>query len=422
MSDVGPGRARQGAIYRDGVLGRRAKVPASFPELERRARRAMSREAFAYVAGSAGDESTGRANRAAFDRWRIVPRVLRGQQTRDLRVELFGQRLPAPLLLAPVGVLEMAHPDADLAAARGAAVCGLPFVQSSQASRSMEQVAAVSGSAPRWFQLYASAVDELSDSFVARAEASGCQAVVLTVDTTVLGWRPRDLDLGYLPFARGKGIAQYVTDPVFQRLVDERLAGPTSPRPPVTAGAVRTLLELSRSYPGRTTTNLRAPRARAAVETFLDVFPRPHLSWADLERLRAKTPLPLLVKGLSHPDDARRAVECGADGVIVSNHGGRQVDGALASTDALPAVRAAVDVPVLVDSGVRTGADVVKALCLGADAVLVGRPYVYGLALDGAAGVTAVLQNLIAELDLTLALVGASAVADLSTDLLAASP
>jgi isopentenyl diphosphate isomerase/L-lactate dehydrogenase-like FMN-dependent dehydrogenase len=411
VSDVGPGRARQGAIYRDGVLGRRAKVPASFPELERRARRAMSREAFAYVAGSAGDESTGRANRAAFDRWRIVPRVLRGQQTRDLRVELFGQRLPAPLLLAPVGVLEMAHPDADLAAARGAAVCGLPFVQSSQASRSMEQVAAVSGSAPRWFQLYASAVDELSDSFVARAEASGCQAVVLTVDTTVLGWRPRDLDLGYLPFARGKGIAQYVTDPVFQRLVDERLAGPTSPRPPVTAGAVRTLLELSRSYPGRTTTNLRAPRARAAVETFLD-----------LERLRAKTPLPLLVKGLSHPDDARRAVECGADGVIVSNHGGRQVDGALASTDALPAVRAAVDVPVLVDSGVRTGADVVKALCLGADAVLVGRPYVYGLALDGAAGVTAVLQNLIAELDLTLALVGASAVADLSTDLLAASP
>jgi isopentenyl diphosphate isomerase/L-lactate dehydrogenase-like FMN-dependent dehydrogenase len=385
----------------------------------------MSAEAFAYVAGSAGLESTAAANRSAFDRWQVVPRAFRDVRRRSLEVDLFGRRLPAPLLLAPIGVLEMAHSDADLAVGRAAAAVGLPAVFSSQASVPMETVAAAMGSGPRWFQLYASSVDELSDSFLRRAEAAGCEAIVLTVDTTQLGWRCRDLDLGYLPFAHGLGIAQYTSDPVFARLVDDRLARPSSgERPPITLGALRTLLDITRAHPGGFWTNVRSPRPRAAVETFLDVFSRPGLSWPDLARLRAQTKLPLLVKGVLHPDDARQAVETGADGIIVSNHGGRQVDGAVAALDALPRVAGAVapDVPVLFDSGIRGGSDIVKALCLGARAVLVGRPYVYGLACSGEQGVRDVLDNLVADLDITLGLLGCSSVAELTVDCLREIP
>jgi lactate 2-monooxygenase len=416
---IGPGRTRQGAIYRAGTLGRRPRVPTGWSRLEEAARKSMSPAAFAYVAGSAGLEVTAAANRAAFDRWRVVPRAFRDVRGRTLDVELFGRRLPAPLLLAPIGVLEMAHPEADLAVGRAGARAGLPVVLSNQASIPMEAVADAMGDAPRWFQLYASSVDELSDSFVRRAEAAGCEAIVLTIDTTQLGWRCRDLDLGYLPFAHGLGIAQYTSDPVFARLVDERLARPSiSPRPNPTLGAVRTLLDISRSHPGGFWANLRSPRPRAAVETFLDVFSRPGLSWPDLARLRALTRLPLLVKGVLHPDDARQAVEIGADGIIVSNHGGRQVDGSIAALDALPGIVGAVapDVPVLLDSGVRSGSDVVKALCLGARAVLVGRPYVYGLALGGEQGVRDVLENLVADLDIMLGLMGCVSIADLTLD------
>jgi len=419
---IGPGRLRQAAIYRAGTLGRRPKVPTGWARLEEAARRVMSPAAFAYVAGSAGLERTADANRAAFDRWQVVPRAFRDVRRRSLDVELFGRRLPAPVLLAPVGVLEMAHPEADLAVGRAGAGAGLPVMLSSQASVPMEAVAAAMGNASRWFQLYASSVDDLSDSFVRRAEAAGCEAIVLTVDTTQLGWRCRDLDLGYLPFAHGLGIAQYTSDPVFARLVDEHLAQPsTSPRPQLTVAAVRTLLDITRAHPGGFWANLRSPRPRAAVETFLDVFSRPGLSWPDLARLRRLTSLPLLVKGVLHPDDARRAVDTGADGIIVSNHGGRQVDGSVAALDALPGVVGAVapDVPVLMDSGIRSGADVAKALCLGARAVLVGRPYVYGLALDGEQGVRDVLDNLVADLDITLGLMGCASLGDLKLDSLA---
>jgi isopentenyl diphosphate isomerase/L-lactate dehydrogenase-like FMN-dependent dehydrogenase len=418
-ASIGPGRTRQGAIYRAGTLGRRPRVPSGWARLEEAARKAMSPAAFAYVAGSAGLETSAAANRAALDRWQIVPRAFRDVRGRTLDVELFGRRLPAPLLLAPIGVLEVAHPDADLAVGRAAAGAGLPVVLSSQASIPMEAVAGAMGGAPRWFQLYASSVDDLSDSFVRRAEAAGCEAIVLTVDTTQLGWRCRDLDLGYLPFAHGLGIAQYTSDPVFGRLVDEHLARPSiSARPKLTFGAGRTLLDITRSHPGAFWANLRSPRPRAAVETFLDVFSRPGLSWPDLARLRTRTRLPLLVKGVLHPDDARRAVETGADGIIVSNHGGRQVDGSIAALDALPGIVGAVapDVPVLMDSGIRSGSDVVKALCLGARAVLVGRPYVYGLALGGEQGVRDVLDNLVADLDITLGLMGCTSIADLTLD------
>jgi lactate 2-monooxygenase len=352
--------------------------------------------------------------------------MMRDVSTRDLSVELFGRRLPAPLLTAPVGVLEMAHADADVAVARATSALGLPMVFSSQASRSMEQCAAVMGDGPRWFQLYWSSSDDVVASFLSRAEATGCEAVVVTLDTHVLGWRPRDLDLGYLPFAHGLGIAQYTSDPAFTALVEERVAAatPDTDKPRPTPSAIRTLIGLTRAYPGRFRDNARSPLPRAAVETFLDVFSRSNLTWEDLPRLRAMTSLPILVKGVLSADDAGRALDAGADGIVVSNHGGRQVDSAVASLDALPGVVDRVDgaVPVLMDSGVRSGADVFAALALGARAVLVGRPYVYGLALAGADGVRAVLEHLIAELDLTMALTGVTSVAEITADLLVPAP
>jgi lactate 2-monooxygenase len=407
------GRVRQDEVYRGGIAGRRPPVPTAFPALERRARRVMSRRAWAYVAGGAGSEETVRANRAAFEAHRIVPRMLRGVGERDTSVEVFGRRLDHPLLLAPIGALDLVARGADLAVARGAATAGVPMIVSNQAGTAMESL---TGTGRRWFQLYWSTSDELVDSFLARAEASGCEAVVVTLDTTMLGWRPRDLDLGHLPFSRGLGIAQYTSDPVFSRLARERAAAPRSgPSPRITPAAVRTLLEITRNFPGSPVENLRSPVPRAAVETFLDVYSRPHLSWDDVATLRSRTSLPVVLKGVLHPDDARRAVDAGVDAVLVSNHGGRQVDHAIAALDALPGVVEAVAdrLPVLLDSGVRTGADVAIALALGARAVCLGRPFVWGLALAGAAGVAQVVSDVLAELDLTVGLAGASSAAEL---------
>jgi len=374
----------------------------------------MSARAFAYVAGGAGSETTQRANRAAFERRRIVPRVLTDVSSRDLSTELLGRSLRVPLLLAPVGVLEMAHRDADLAVARAAAETGVPMVFSSQASVAMEQCAAGMGAAPRWFQLYWSPLKGLMESFVARAEASGCDAIMLTLDTRSLGWRPRDLDLGSLPFLRGMGIAQYTSDPVFRATLREPMIA-ASPAAPVTMRSLLSLLGAARRHPDGALRSLRSGAARRTIAHWAASFPHPALVWADLPRLRAATRLPIVLKGILHPDDARRAVDEGADAVVVSNHGGRQVDASIASLDALPGVVGAVGgrVPVLFDSGVRTGADAFIALALGAKAVLVGRPYVYGLALAGERGVREVIENLIAELDLTMALAGARTVAEL---------
>lgn len=423
----GPGRAAQRAIYLDGVAGRVPAVPTDPRRLEEAARRACTPEAFDYLAGGAGLERTMDHNRAAFERWRILPRMLRDVAQRDLATTLFGHELAAPLFLAPIGVLELAHPEADLAVARAAAAAGLPMVFSSQASVPMERCAeameAVRPGAPRWFQLYWSTDDALARSFVRRAEACGCTAVVLTLDTTLLGWRTRDLDRGYLPFLHGRGIAQYTSDPVFMAKLDEPLPGPPT-RPRVTAAAVRAALRQARAVPGSTLGALAGGRARKAVQRFVATYSRPSLTWDDLARLRDATALPVVLKGILHPEDAAEAVARGADAVYVSNHGGRQVDGAVAALDALPAVVDAVGgrVPVLFDSGVRTGADVLKALALGAAAVGVGRPYAYGLAVDGEAGVRAVLRYLVAELDLTLGLAGRTAVRDLRPDLLVPAP
>ena len=418
----GPGRLRQNAIYRAGALGRRPRVPTDPTGLERAARRAMSGDAWAYVAGGAGDGATMRANRAAFDRWALVPRMLRDVSSRDLSASLLGMRLPAPLLVAPIGAAGLVRRGADEMIGAAASAVGLPYILSSQGSSPMEATARAMGAGSRWYQLYWSTDEGLVDSFIGRAEAMGSSALVVTLDTTMLGWRPQDLNRGSLPFARGIGIAQYTSDPRFRELVRERVAsGPAAgPRPQPTPGAVRTLASMARELPGGFADNLRSPHTRAAVETFLAIYSKPSLSWEDLATLRSRTRLPVLLKGILHPDDAVRAVELGVAGLLVSNHGGRQVDGAVAALDALVDVVEALggagstSVPVILDSGVRSGADIVKALALGAAAVTVGRPHVYGLALDGAEGVQAVLENLVAELDLTLGLIGVRSIDELT--------
>jgi len=426
-SAAGTGRRRQDTIYRAGVYGRRPRLPTSYRALARAAARRLDTRAHGYVAGGAGDEDTQRADRAAFDRWAVVPRVLRDVTTRDTSVELFGRRLPAPLLLGPVGALELVHPDADLAVARAAADLGVPMVFSNQASVPLETTAAAMGGSPRWMQLYWSTSDELVENLLGRAEAAGCEAVVVTLDTTMLGWRPRDLDLGHLPFALGKGLAQYTSDSVFRRLVAELVAAagpPRDPQPRPTLAAVRALVGMARAWPGPVPENLRSPLPRASVETFLAIYSRPSITWADLAWLRARTRLPIVLKGVLHPDDARRAADEGADGLVVSTHGGRQVDRSIAALDALPGVVDAVGdrLPVLFDSGVRSGADVLVAVALGARAVLLGRPWVWGLGLAGEEGVRQVVGDVLGEFDLTLGLTGHTAVDQLTREVLVRRP
>ena len=311
--------------------------------------------------------------------------------------------------------------DSDVKIARAAAATGTTYVFSNQGCNPMEDCAAAMGEAPRWFQLYWSKDEGLVDSLIARAEAVGAGALVVTLDTTILGWRPQDLNLGSLPFSQGQGIAQYTSDPRFREIVAQRVAHPgEQPAVQVTLGAIRTLLAMTRSHPGRFLENLRSPEPRASVETFLDIYSNPGLSWDHLATLRDRTRLPVVLKGILHPDDARRAFDLGADGIVVSNHGGRQVDNAIASLDALVTIRDEVgpEPTVLLDSGIRTGADVFTAMALGADAVLLGRPYMYGLALAGQRGVEAVIRNVVAELDLTMALSGTRDVGSITRELL----
>jgi lactate 2-monooxygenase len=415
---AGIGRERQFEVYVAGARGSYPTVPVSMDRLQAAARAAMTSEGYAYVAGGAGREETMRANREAFEGWRIVPRVLRDVSRRDTAVDLLGTPLPSPFVLCPIGVLEMAHREADVAVARAAAAEGIPFVFSNQASRPMEEAAAAMGDAPRWFQLYWSTSDELVASLLSRAERCGCSAIVLTLDTTMLGWRVRDLDLAYLPFLRGKGIAQYTSDPVFVEALQETLRKEPPPGGRITAAAMSTLLAQAGSFPGSRLANVRSGLARAAVRRFVETYSRPSLSWDDLAFLRERTRLPILLKGVLHPADAAAAVEHGMDGMVVSNHGGRQVDGAIATMDALPGIVDAVAgrVPVLLDSGVRSGADVFRALALGASAVGLGRPYAWGLAAGGEDGVREVIRNVRADFDLTMGLAGVGSVHELGRD------
>ncbi len=413
------GRQRQTHIYLEGMAGTRPLVPVDSAELEKQARRVMSPEAFAYVAGGAGLESTVGANRRAFERWRILPHMLNDVSQRDTSIELFGDKLPGPFLLAPIGVLEMAHREADVAVARAAAAEDVPMIFSSQASRPMEECASMMGDSPRWFQLYWSKSDDLVLSFVSRAEACNCRAIVVTLDTTLLGWRTRDLDLAYLPYLRGKGIAQYTSDPVFTLQIEQPLSAPAT-RPRITFSTLVSFWELLHSYPGGFFANLASGKPRRAVQHWIDVFSRPSLTWDDLKFLRKHTSLPILLKGILRTDDAIKALDSGMDGLIVSNHGGRQVDGAIASLDALPGIVDAVKgrIPVLLDSGIRGGADAFKALALGARAVCIGRPYVYGLALAGQRGVRDVIHNFMADFDLTMCLAGCRSISEIDSTMI----
>ena len=378
--------AYQHEIYLNGTGGTRPALPTDLNRLEAAAAARLPETAFAYVAGAAGSEATARANRTAFDRWRIVPRVLTDVSSRDLRVELFGQRLPAPVLLGPVGVLSLVHPEGEKEVARAVAGLGVGMVLSTASSFSLEDVAETAGDAPRWFQLYWPGSPDVAKSLVGRARAAGYRVLVVTLDTRMLAWRPRDLDFGYLPFLHSLGIANYLSDPAFRAGLG---------RPP-------------------------EEDPTGAVLHFLSMFGDPTSTWSRLAELRDMWDGPIVLKGVLHPDDARQAVDAGMDGVVVSNHGGRQVDGSIASLDALPEVAAAVGdrVPVLFDSGIRSGADIVKALALGARAVLVGRPYAYGLGLAGADGVRHVVRTLLADFDLTLALSGRCRPGDLDRGVL----
>jgi lactate 2-monooxygenase len=374
-------------IYMRGLAGEVPAVPVALAELERRAIEAMEPKAANYVCAGAGGEDTIRANVEAFRRHRIVPRMLRDVAERDLSTRVLGTAMPAPLLLAPIGVQKVLHPDGELATARAAAALGVPMVASTASHFTLEQIAGAGGEAPRWFQLYWPNDPELLRSFVGRAERAGYEAIVVTVDAFIPGWKPRDLQQAWLPFLEGSGNANYMQDPVFR------------------AGLQRTPEE----------------DLGAATGRYLGVLSNPSLSWDDLGSLRELTSLPILLKGIQHVEDAREAARRGLDGIVVSNHGGRQVDGAIASLEALPAIAAAVggELAVLFDSGVRGGADVLKALALGADAVLLGRPYLWGLALDGQAGVETVLKMVLAELDLTMALCGLTRPEEITAELLA---
>ena len=354
--------------------------------LEHEAHDVLEIGARGYVFGGAGTEDTQRENLDAFRQWRIVPRHLRGVDERTLTTTVLGSEWVAPIGLAPVGVQSIIHPDGEVASARAAGELQIPFVASTASSYTLEQSAEAHGdAAPRWFQLYWPRDPELMRSFVARAEAAGYSAIVVTLDTGLLAWRPRDLQGAYLPFLKSIGIANYLSDPVFRA----GLAAPPEDDP------------------------------QAAVGHFVGQFSNPALTWEDLALLRDATSLPILLKGVLHPDDARQAREAGVSGVVVSNHGGRQVDGAIAALDALPGVvEAAGGIDVLMDSGIRSGSDVVTALALGAKAALIGRPYLHGLAVAGEDGVRHVLRNMLAEVDLTLALAGHSSVATLEPGVL----
>lgn len=407
---------RQKEIYSRGLAGSLPVIPASLSALEAKARACMSPKAFAYVAGGAGKELTIQNNSSGFDAWRIVPRMLRDVSNRDIHIELLGHHLSTPFLLAPIGVLELVHKKAEIAVSQASKQLGVPMIFSNQASIAMEQVSKHLGDTPRWFQLYWSKSNALVQSLVQRAENCGCSAIVVTLDTTLLGWRPKDLDLAFLPFLTGKGIAQYTSDPVFNKLLDEDSDFPSGViKPSVTWDTFFNFISLMRNYPGGFWKNLRSKRPLKAVTKFIGIYSRPSLTWDDLKLLRSMTRLPIVLKGILCYEDALLAIDHGMDGIIVSNHGGRQVDGAISSIEALPAVVEAVAdrIPVLLDSGIRSGADVFKALALGARAVLIGRPYVYGLAINGASGVAEVLNNFIAEFELTMALAGCRSISEI---------
>ncbi len=411
----------QKKIYVKGIGGERPLLPLSYEEMKRQAKDRLSPEGFAYICGGAGREETQSANRRAFQQWEILPSMLNGKEDVDTSIELLGKKQVSPYFLAPIGVLDMARAKGDLKVAEAAAAEQVPLVMSNQASAPMEACAERMGDAERWFQLYYSRSQDLVQSLVQRAEAAGCSCLVVTLDTTQLGWRRRDLDLGFLPFLQGKGIAQYTSDPEFQRLLDEEREpeDENAIRPRINIATLKTLWSQKRNYPGDFK-KWFSSRPSRAVQQFISIFSRPDLSWKEIELLRSYTDLPIVLKGIQTVSDAKMAKDKGMDALYISNHGGRQVDGACAALDQLYLIRKAVgeEYPLLFDSGVRSGADAMKALCLGATAVGIGRPYVYALALQGEKGVRQMLRYYRAELEQNMFLSGCTSMTDLSPEVL----
>jgi lactate 2-monooxygenase len=372
----------QTEIYLRGLADQRPLFTTDGALLEEQARDRMDAGPFGYVAGGAGTGATVRANREAFDRWRIVPRMLTDATVRDLSTTVLGTRMPAPVMLAPVGVQSIVHPDGELATARAAAALGVPMILSTASSNTIEAVAESNGDGPRWYQLYWPNDNDVTVSLLQRAKVAGFSALMVTLDTWTLAWRTRDLDQAYLPFIRGLGTAIPFSDPAF-------LAG----------------LEKSPEED-----------LQAAILRWIPMFTGTDKRWDQLPFLREHWDGPIVLKGIQHVEDARLALDAGMDGIVVSNHGGRQVDGAVGSLDVLPEIAAAVGdrMAVLFDSGIRSGADIVKALCLGAHAVLLGRTFVYGLAIDGEDGVRHAVRSILADLDLTVGLSGHRTIAELS--------
>lgn len=366
-------------IYLNGLTGVVPDHPMTFADLAERAHHALPPSLWSYVVGGAGDEHTQDANAAAFTDWGLYPRMFVGAAERDLSVDLCGITLPSPLLMAPVGVIGLCSQDrhGDIATAQAAAATGVPMIASTLTQDPMEEVTPHLGATPGLFQLYTPTDRDLAASLVHRAEQAGFKAVVVTLDTWVTGWRPRDLATANFPQLRGHCLANYTSDPVFQKIV-----GPD-------------------------------PTPDRVVATWAGLFGNP-LTWDDLPWLRSLTDLPLIVKGICHPDDARRAAAEGADAIYCSNHGGRQANGGIPALHCLPEVAAATDLPVIFDSGIRSGTDIVKALALGATAVAVGRPYAYALAAGGVPALVHTLRSLLAEADLLMAVNGYPALADLT--------
>lgn len=371
-------------IYGAGLKGVLPRFPVDHPTLERRAAAVLPDWILSYVAGGAGDERTQRANVEAFDRWGLVPRMMNGAPQRDLSVSLFGHQRPNPFFLCPIGVIGICSQDmhGDLATVRASARAGVPMVASTLTNDPMEDVAAEFGDTPGMFQLYTPRDRDVAVSLIKRAEAAGFSALVVTLDTWVTGWRPRDLNTANFPQLRGHCLANYFTDEYFRK----RLAAAPEDDP------------------------------AAAVREWSQIFGH-SVGWSDLAWMREATDLPIVLKGLNHPDDVRRAADEGADGIYCSNHGGRQANGGLPALEALPGVvEAAGALPVLFDSGVRSGADAVKALALGASAVGIGRPYAWALAVGGEDGVVHLLRSMLAEADLLMAVDGYPTLADLRAD------
>ena len=350
-----------------------AGFAACVSDFEPLARAKISAMAYEYVAGGAADEITLRDNREAFDRLRLLPRILVDVSKIDTSVEIFGQRLEAPILLAPVAYHKIFHSEGETATAQGAGKAGVNMVLSSFSNTSVEEVAA-HATTPLWFQLYVQSDRGFTRELVQRAEAAGCRALCVTVDTPVAGCRNREERSGFC--------------------LPEGLDCPN-------------LFGLKSGTP---TTGHR-PRGGGIYSALFDA----KLSWKDVEWIRSFAKVPVLLKGVLNPDDAKKAVEAGVTGIIVSNHGARNLDTVPATLDVLPAIvdRVAGKVEVLMDGGIRRGTDILKALALGAKAVLVGRPYIYGLATSGAEGVARVVEILRAELEIAMALTGRTSVKEL---------